>query len=103
VVGAEAEPAGVLLPDVFFEDGLILGRQRGLLPVSPWFGLVERRLAAKATHDKARPGAAQIRMHRSVGALRTDGHHQNGCKGKDSTQASVRHGDPPSMLVVVGV
>src|SRR5262245_13999445 len=61
-----------LVRDAVLEDLLIFRRERGLLAESPWLGLVERWLPAEPAYHKARPGAAQVRIHRRIGRLHAD-------------------------------
>ena len=96
--GEIAQSAIGLVRDARLQNGLILGRQRRLLPATPRLGLVVGRLAPKPADDESLPLALPVRVLRIIGgASAVDRHHEpGGQRNRDRRdRASVQHDDPP--------
>jgi Protein of unknown function (DUF1194) len=76
VLGAVAKATVLLIRDAGVQDGLVFGRQRCLLPVSPRLRLVERGLAWKPRHDEPVPLTSEVGVLRIVENLRLGRRHR---------------------------
>jgi hypothetical protein len=98
VVDAGAMPARGLVGNAYLENGLVLGRERRLLPMPLGLGLVE--LAVYPADDEPVPLALEIRILRFVMCLSAADRRQY-CHGlyEQADRIFVVHGRSPVIAI----